>query len=250
MSKQIRHRLRPAQGFAHYFHLGLVAVVPIIVYILVRIDLVNVAFAIILLSKWRIFAVRPRHWLAHIRTNAVDIIFSLSMLAFIATSESMFVQLVWVVLYEAWILFIKPGISKESVSVQALIATLVGTVAIFRAFPELPLGAYIIVMAGIAYTTARHFFNSFEEPNRQAYSLVWASFVATLTWLLGHWILFYGPVPQIAILTSVLGYGVATLYYLSDSDRLSTSLQRQIVFIVLVLVTVILTLSKWSVDVI
>jgi len=32
------------------------------------------AFALVLLSKWRVFAVRPRYWFANLQANMVDVI--------------------------------------------------------------------------------------------------------------------------------------------------------------------------------
>jgi hypothetical protein len=242
----IRQRLRPSRGFAHFFHLGLVAFVPPIIYILVRLDLASVAFAVILLSKWRIFAVRPRHWLAHIRTNAVDIIFSLSILAFMTATSSMAVQILWVVVYEIWVLFLKPGSSPILVTVQALLAQLAGLLALFIAFEDAPLSVYIASTAAILYFSARHFFGSFEEDNSQAYSWLWALFGACLVWVLGHWLLFYGPIAQVALLISVIGYGLGALYFLSETDRLSKLVQRQVVFVMVAVVAVLLILSNWG----
>lgn len=37
-----------------------------------------VAYGLVLLSKWRIFALRPRFWWANIKTNLVDISVGLS----------------------------------------------------------------------------------------------------------------------------------------------------------------------------
>jgi hypothetical protein len=241
-----RNRLRPSQGFAHFFHLGIVALLPPIVFVLVRLDLVGVALAVILLSKWRIFAVRPRHWLAHLRTNAVDIIFSLSVLAFMSNTFSMSAQLVWLVVFEIWVLYIKPGTSPLLVSVQALIAQLVGLVALFVAFEEAPLGGFIVAAAAILYFSARHFFGSFEERYYNVYCWTWALFGASLVWVLGHWLLFYGPIAQPAVFLGVLGYGLAALYYLSETDRLSKLVQRQVIFVMFAVVAVLLTLSNWG----
>lgn len=247
MALKMRHRLQPKQGFAHFFHLGFNAVLPIVIFILVRIELPGLALAVILLSKWRIFAVRPRHWLAHIRTNAVDIIVSLSILVFMLSTDSMIVQLAWVLLYEVWILYIKPGTSSLMVSVQALTAQLVGVVALFMHFEEAPLAAYVIASGAIAYFASRHFFNSFEEQNVYAYSWTWALFAASLVWLTGHWLLFYGPIAQPALMLGVIGYGLAALYYLSETDKLSKLVQRQVVFVMVAVVALILVLSKWTV---
>lgn len=244
--KRLKHKLRPKQGFAHYFHLGIVAVLPPIIFVLVRLELVGLALAVILLSKWRIFAVHPRHWPAHLRTNAVDIIFSLSILAFMTSTSSMAVQLGLVVLYELWILFLKPGSTPLAVSLQALIAQIIGLSALFIAFEESPLAIYIIGAAAALYFSARHFFGSFEEPNRDVLSWTWALFGSSLVWVLGHWLLFYGPFAQPAVILSVLGYGLATLYYLSETDRLSKLVRRQVIFVMFAVVALILILSDWG----
>ncbi len=241
-----KQKLRPVRGFAHFFHLGIVALLPPLVFVLVRLDLITVALVIILLSKWRIFAVRPRHWLAHFRTNSVDIIFSLSMLAFMTSTAAMSMQLVWLVVYEIWILFIKPGSSPWLVSIQALFAQLSGLTALFLTFEDVPLALYVGGTALILYFSARHFFGSFEEPYYNAYSSAWALFGASLAWVLGHWLLFYGPIAQVAILLGVIGYGLATLYYLSETDKLSKLVQRQVIFVMFAVVSVILILSDWG----
>ena len=50
------------------------------VALLVIVIVVNVpwpALGLVLLSKWRIFAVRSRYWIANIRANMIDLIVSL-----------------------------------------------------------------------------------------------------------------------------------------------------------------------------
>ena len=37
-----------------------------------------IAILLVFVSKWRTFAVRPRFWLANVKSNLVDLIFSLS----------------------------------------------------------------------------------------------------------------------------------------------------------------------------
>ena len=189
---------------------------------------------------------RPRHWLAHIRTNAVDIIFSLSILAFMTSTPSVVIQSLWVLVYEAWVLYIKPGASPILITIQALLGQLTGLVALFVAFEDVPISVYIVGVAAILYYSARHFFASFEEENYHVYAWTWTLFGASLTWVLSHWLLFYGPVAQLAILLSVIGYGLAALYYLSETDKLSKLVQRQVIFVVIAIVTVLLALSDWG----
>lgn len=242
----VPERLKPTQGFAHLFHVSLRAVLPLVAFVFVRLEFYGIALAVVLLSKWRMFAVHPRHWLAHIRTNAVDIIVSVSLLSFMIAADSMAVQLLWVAAYELWLLYLKQGTNVVLVSAQALLAQLLGSVAVFLAFGEVPLSVYIILIGTIAYFSARHFFASFEERNVHVFSWVWTFFAASLAWILGHWLLFYGPVAQAAILLAVIGYGLAALYYLHETDRLSVSLQRQVLFVVFAVVFVLLALSNWG----
>lgn len=247
MVNSVIRRVRPKYGFAHFFHLSLTAVMPIVAYVFVRLDFYGIAVAIVLLSKWRMFAVKPRHWLAHIRTNAVDIIVSLSFVSFmIAANGSMALQLVWLALFEAWVIYLKPGTSTLHVSIQALVAQLVGLIALFLSFETAPTSAYVLIAGIISYFSARHFFNAYEEKHAVHYSWLWCFFGASLMWILSHWLLFYGPVAQVAVLTSIIGYGLASLYFLHEHDKLTLMVRRQIMFVVSAVVFVMLALANWG----
>ncbi len=246
LTGKIHKKIRPSKGFAHFFHLGFITLMPLLLFIFVRLELFGVALAIILLSKWRIFAVRPRHWPAHFRTNAVDIIFSISILSFMTATTSMSWQLIWVVVFELWLLVVKRKSNPVIVSIQALLAQLAGLIALYVTFEDVGLSVYILGTALILYFCARHFFGSFEEKHFDAYSWFWALTGASLAWILGHWLLFYGPVAQIAVILSVIGYGLASLYYLSETDKLSTLVQRQVLFVMVAVISVLLVLSDWG----
>jgi hypothetical protein len=51
---------------------------------------------------------------------------------------------------------------------------------------------------------------------------------------------------QPALLLTVLGVGMGTLYYLDETDRLSLLLRRQFVFIMVAVVVVVLIFSDWG----
>ena len=244
--KLLAKRLRPGRGFAHVFHLSLVAIIPVIMFVLVRASFEEIALGVLLLSKWRMLAVRPRHWAAHIRTNAVDIIVGVGILAFMSHYDAASTQLVFAALYEVWLLVIKPGSSVMMVSAQAVIAQFLGLTSLFLAFPEAHLSIYVVAFWLITYFSARHFFGSFDEPQAKLISSIWAFFGASLIWVLGHWLLFIGPLSQPAILLSVLGYGLAGLYYLDETDRLSTLARRQIIAVMFAIVLVMILFSDWG----
>ena len=246
--RQIASKIKPAAGFSHFIYFALTLLLPTLMFVLVRLQFfqLQLGIALILLSKWRMFAVKPRYWAANIRANAVDIIVGLSALIFMIHGDSQLFQLLWAVLYGVWLIVLKPQSSAWGVSLQALIAQSVGLVASLLAWGDTQI---IVLVAGawlVCYMSARHFFANFEEGLTRYLALVWAYFAAALMWILSHWLLFYGPVAQPALLLSVIGFGLGGIYYLEKSDRMSVVLRRQIVFVMFAVVIIVLTFSDWG----
>ena len=239
-------KIKPASGFSQVVYLVINILLPFVVFVLVRMDFVLLALAAILLSKWRMFAVRPRFWPAHIRANAVDIIVSVSLLLFMANSGSQLIQLVWVAVYVGWQVVLKPASDALMISVQALVGLLFGLMAIFVGWGDGPLYGLVLLTGTICYLSARHFFDSFDEPYAKLLSYVWGYFGAALTWVLGHWLLYYGLIAQPVLLLLAIGYGLAALYYLDHHDRLTRGLYRQFVFIMIAVVLIVVIFSDWG----
>lgn len=247
--KRLTSRLNnraPAKGFAHLVHLILTVMLPTLVFIFVRIHFVQIALTLVILSKWRMFAIRPRHWPANIRANAVDIIVGISAVLFMIHSGSQAFQLVWAVAYGIWLLYLKPGSGTFMVSLQAVLAQLVGLMALFLHFNDAPTAVLVILAWTICYSSARHFFTNFDEPLTGMFSYMWGYFGASLVWLLSHWLLFYGVLAQPTLLLSVLGFGLAALYYLEQTDRLSILIRRQFVFVMIAIIIIVLAFSDWG----
>ncbi|HYF97234.1 MAG TPA: hypothetical protein VD947_04340 [Patescibacteria group bacterium] len=246
MVKYLVDKIRPGKGFAHTFHISFVAFIPIVIWGLVKLELVGVAVAVLLLSKWRMFAIHPRHWINHVRTNAVDIIVGLSILEFITESNTALFQGVWVLVYEVWLLAIKPKSTNAYVAVQALIAQTLGIIAMFLAFEEASMAVYVVLAWAVCYFATRHFLAIFEEKHGGLISALWAFLASSLVWVLSHWLLFFGPIAQPAIIISVISFGLAGLYYLDQQDRLATNIQRQILFAMFAVIFVIVVFSDWG----
>jgi hypothetical protein len=219
---------------------------PALMFIFVRIRFYQIAAALIVLSKWRMFAVKPRHWPANIRANAIDITVGLAALVFMVHSGSQLWQFIWAVAYGFWLLWLKPQSTMLGVSLQALLGQLVGLIALFIAWGTMP--RYVLVIAAwvICYAAARHFFANFEEVLTRYLSYSWAYFAAALAWVSSHWLLFYGSLAQPALLLSVLGFGLGGMYYLQKTDRLTILLRRQLIFIMVAVVVIMLTFSQWG----
>ena len=244
--KSFIEKLKPANGISQLVHLGFNILLPLVVFIFVRIQFFQLALAIILLSKWRMIAVRPRFWLANVRANAVDIMVGVSLLLFMSHSSSMMVQFLWALVYVGWLVVIKPGASVSMVSLQAMIGFLCGLMALFVSWPAGPSYWLVLLTGLICYLAARHFFDSFDEPYAKLLSYAWGYFSAALLWVLAHWLLFYGVIAQPVLLLVSIGYGLGALYYLDHIERLSKNMQRQFIFIMVAIVFVVLLFSHWN----
>ncbi len=246
MRKVLAGKIKPTRGYAHVFHIVLSAIMPALVFVFIRIKFVQLAVLVILITKWRMFAVRPRFWPAIIRANAVDIIVGLSTVVFMTHAHSASLQLLWAGLYMVWQVAIKPSRSTFGVAAQALVGQTYGLMALFVGWPAPPLVALVLGVWGVCYLAARHFLSNFEEPYVSLYSHTWGYFAAALAWLCVHWLLFYTVVAQPTLLLTVLGFGLGGLYYLQETDRLSILLRRQIVFIMIAVIVVVLVFSDWG----
>lgn len=244
--RQTLTRIKPKSGVAHLVHIGFIVLLPALVYVLVRIHVVPLALLLILLSKWRMFAVKPRHWPANIRANAVDLIVGISLLVFMAQSGSSSWQIIWAVTYGIWLLSIKPGSNMLMISIQALLAQVVGFMALFLRWGDVSTMALVVASWVIAYSAARHFFGVFDEPMNRLLSYLWGYFAAALVWILSHWLLFYGIIAQPTLLIAVIGFGLGTLYYLDKTDRLSVLIRRQLIFVMIAVILIVIKFSDWG----
>jgi len=245
-SSGIIAKVMPARGISHVFYFAYNALLPVLVFLLVRTHFTQLALSVILLSKWRMLAVRPRFWLANIRANAIDIIIGVSVLAFMIANGSELVQAVWALAWAGWLIGIKPRSDTLWISLQALIGFVAGLSAMFITWNRSPLFVLVGSAGLLCFFAAHHFFYSFDEPYTRLLAYFWGYFGAALVWILGHWLIFYGVVAQPTLLLVALGFGLGSLYYLDHFDRLSQGVRRQVVFIMIAVVLVVLTFSDWG----
>ena len=248
MIRLLTARIKPAHGFSHIVHIALLLALPAALLVLVRLGggFVQLALSLVLLSKWRMLAVRPRFWPAIIRANSVDLIVGLSIVIFMAHSSAYYLQLVFAGLYAVWLVFIKPGSGTFLVASQALLGQLCGLMALFVVLSDGSLFWLIVLTGTICFVSARHFFDNFDEPYAKLLSYLWAYFGAALMWVLGHWLLFYGVISQPTLLLSMIGYSLAVLYYFDHTNRLQVGLRRQFLFIMVAIIIIILAFSDWA----
>jgi hypothetical protein len=237
-------KIKPVRGVSSLLHFGLLFLFPMLLFILVRLHFVPLAFIVVGLSKWRMFAVRPRFWLANIRANAVDITVGVSSLIFMTQTTSFLWQFLWAIFYAAWLILLKPGSTVLYTSLQAAVGFLTGLMALYTAWPDAALYWLVLGSGGICFLAARHFFDSFDEPYARLLAYLWGYFGAAIVWLLGHLLIVYprktGIITQPVLFLAVIGVALATSYYLDHFDRFATFFKKQLLFVSSVIVILLL----------
>lgn len=155
------------------------------------------ALALVLLSKWRVLAVRPRYWFAHIEANMVDFVVSISAVTLIFLAgqtvggRGVFTQVLLTLLYTGWLLLLKPRTRRSYVSAQAVIAIIAGTMALASVSYEWPSSLVVACLWVIGYSAARHVLVAYSDNDIRLLSLIWGFVVAELGWVAYHWTIAY-----------------------------------------------------------
>ena len=106
------------------------------------------AIVLVLLSKWRVLAVRPRFWWTNLQANMVDIIVGVSIVSLMYVPQlSVVVQVVLAVLYALWLVVLKPRSGRRYMAIQALAAMVLGVTALYASSYEWPV---VIVVLGLS----------------------------------------------------------------------------------------------------
>jgi len=178
------------------------------------------AFGLVLLSKWRVLAVRPRYWFANVQANLVDIIVSISTVVLLyAASGAIFAQVVLTGLYIGWLLLIKPRSKRSFVAVQAGVAVFLGVTALMTVSYDWIASLVVVGMWLIGYSAARHVLGSYDETHISFYSLTWGLIMAELGWVSYHWTFAYDlpgiggvKLVQVALTTLALSFLAERIY--------------------------------------
>ncbi len=223
---------------------------PVLVLLLVTQRFTTGAVLVVLLSKWRMFSVRPRYWLANIKANLVDLTVSLAIVSYMDSAWSGSVRVVifvWAALYIAWLLFVKPKSTSLAMTAQALIALAFGSAALYAHYSTWSPVVLILLTWLICYGTALHFLTSFEDEANKAMTHTWAMFGAQLSLILNHWIIVYNKlVPQISLILSLIGYALVIAYYLHKTKGLKATVRQQLIVFTIGIIILVVVFSDWQ----
>lgn len=184
--------------------------------VLITVFSANPALGIILvlISKWRVFAVRSRYLWTNIKSNLLDIIVGLSvvLLTYYAGSSLIPVDFVLIIVYVIWLLLIKPMSSEKAILAQSLIAVFLGISAstIMSATLDASVGVCLAFLIG--YAASRHVLVQTEEDDFALTTLVCGLVFAEVAWLSHSWAIIYSfgdtgiRIPQVAIILTIFAF--------------------------------------------
>jgi hypothetical protein len=181
---------------------------------------------LVLLSKWRVVAVRPRYWWANFLSSLPDVCLGFGVVVLIWQSgvnaletglTAWPIQVLLGLFYALWLIFLKPQHRRIWVLVQSGASQFVSLVAIFSLAYLLPLSVVVLLSFITAFATARQVLGLYEEKAKTLLALVWGLAVAELALAAWHWTVAYQvtpllKIPQLAIIVACLGLATETAY--------------------------------------
>ncbi|MDR3297863.1 MAG: hypothetical protein LBT19_00580 [Candidatus Nomurabacteria bacterium] len=210
---------------------------------------------LVLLSKWRVVAVRPRYWWLNIKSSLVDLIvgMSLVLLVYYAGAELNVGHIILTIIYALWLVAIKPRSSEMMTEIQSLFAVFFGTAAATFAVAKFDPLILVIASFVIGYGAIRHVLIQGEDRDFSLVTFVSGLLMAEISWVLYHWMIVYSldavnlVVPQLAIVQTLLAF-VSFKGYKSvlrhDGKMRVADVVMPILFSVAVMVVMVLFFSK------
>ena len=174
------------------------------------------AFGILLviMSKWRVFAVRRRYLWLNIKSNLVDLIVGLSivLISYYSGSNLMPVHFILMAAYVVWLLVIKPMSSENATLVQSLVAVFLGISA--TTFMSTSVNSIVCVLLAfvVGYAASRHVLSQTNSKDYTLTTLVCGMIFAEVAWLCDSWAIIYTfggsgfRIPQVAIILTIFAF--------------------------------------------
>ena len=173
-----------------------------------------IGLTLVLLSKWRMFAVRPRYWILNIKSNLVDIIVGCAFVIISYCSGTTFlpVHIILMALYSIWLIFLKPRSTDIAANFQSLWAIFFGSVALTLISANSNAAYMIVGSFIIGYAAARHVFIQGDDKDYNIIVLTAGVLSAEIAFLCHSWLIVYSfagtgiIAPQLSIILLIVSY--------------------------------------------
>lgn len=169
---------------------------------------------LVLVSKWRILAVRRRYLWLNLKSNLVDLIVGISVvfLTYYAGNTLLPVDFILMGFYVIWLTIIKPQSSETATLAQSLISVFLGISA--ATFVTLGQDSLTIVLLAflVGYAASRHVLAQSSSKDFTLTTLVCGLVFAEVAWLCQSWAIVYTfgntgiRIPQAAIILTIFAF--------------------------------------------
>lgn len=216
---------------------------------------------LVLLSKWRIVAVRPRYWWTNLKANLVDLTvgISLALLVYMAGNEFNVWHAILTTVYAVWLVIIKPRSETAMTEIQAMFAIFFGSFAATLVSSQFDPLVGVLACAIIGYGASRHVLMQSDDRDFTFTTFICSLLMGEASWIFYHWSIVYKfdsaatlVVPQLPIVASVLFFLFARGYksaLLHDGKVRADDILIPAIFTALVMFTMIFFFSVASFNV-
>ena len=169
---------------------------------------------LVLMSKWRVFAVRRRYIWLNLKSNLVDLIVGVSvvLLVYFAGNNLLPVDFVLMAFYVIWLTVIKPQSSEMAALIQSVVAVFLGISAVtFVAANQSPVLTVLLSFL-VGYSASRHVLSQTNDKDFTLTTLVCGLIFAEISWLCHSWSIVYTfgasgiRIPQAAIILTIFAF--------------------------------------------
>jgi len=210
---------------------------------------------LVLISKWRVFAVRPRFWLLNIKSSLVDLTVGASfiLLTYCSGTSLLPVHYLLAAGYTSWLIFLKPRSTERATEAQALISVFLGSAAATLMFASSDAILLALVCFIICYGATRHVLIQTDDNDFSLVASTVGLIAAEIAWLSQSWLIVYSftntgiILPQLSFILTVLAFAFGSIYKstLRNHGKLKFSeIAAPLVFTILIIFIVTIWFSQ------
>ena len=214
-----------------------------------------IGLILVFISKWRMFAVRPRYWELNLKSNLVDLIVGCSFIIIAYCSGQAILPIHFIVafLYSIWLIIIKPKSTEYATNIQSLWAVFFGMTALTLISASAVSINMVIGGFVIGYAAARHVLIQGEEKNYEIVYLAGGIILAEIAWLCHSWLIVYSfagtgiIIPQLSIISVIVSFlfGYAYKSIANNGGKINWSeLRMPTVFLALLIIVIVIFFSQ------
>ncbi|MBR3233961.1 hypothetical protein IKG12_03880 [Candidatus Saccharibacteria bacterium] len=216
--------------------------------------------SLVLISKWRIFAVRPRYWGINILSSLVDLIVGVSfvIIAYCSGTTWLVIHTVLAALYTLWLIILKPRSSELAAEIQSLVAVFLGSMATTMLFASSNSVLMSIICFFIGFAASRHLLVQSDDNEYGLLTYTCGLVTAEIAWLCNSWLIVYTfgstgiLVPQLSILLTIFAFVSGRIYKSSIKHEGKINMSEvatPLIFSSLVVITLVIWFSNPIFDV-